>query len=327
MRRLNRLIRQERGASAVLFGLLLIPLLGSAAIAVDVGALYSDKASLQNGADAAALQVAIACAANETSPTCLSASPSGIAGLNDPANGAAIQSVAVNTSSNLVTVGVQTADLGVRHPLASLLPGVGSSTIVRASGSAEWGVPVSGPAIALAVGVCEFENHQPQTPPTKIVVQYETVTRHNCGPLLNAPGGFGWLPSSDCTIFIDISSPWVPSKTGNSTSGTGCTEAGLAKLLGTTIFVPIYDDFMGTGNNVQFHIAKFAAFTLTGFKVSGSNAYVDPTAPIPAGGGNWRGLQGFFVKYVSVSDVFKLGDPGPGDDLGAYLVRLTLRTS
>ncbi len=56
----------ERGASAVLFGLLLIPLLGFGGIAVDVGALYAEKAELQNGADAAALEVAIACAKSES---------------------------------------------------------------------------------------------------------------------------------------------------------------------------------------------------------------------------------------------------------------------
>ena len=48
MRRLIRRARGERGASAVLFGLLLIPLIGFGGIAVDVGALYAEKAQLQN---------------------------------------------------------------------------------------------------------------------------------------------------------------------------------------------------------------------------------------------------------------------------------------
>ena len=45
MRRLIRRGQRERGASAVLFGLLLIPLLGFGGIAVDVGALYAEKAA------------------------------------------------------------------------------------------------------------------------------------------------------------------------------------------------------------------------------------------------------------------------------------------
>ncbi len=45
----------ERGATAVIVTLLLVPLLGFAAIAVDVGALYAERARLQTAADAAAL--------------------------------------------------------------------------------------------------------------------------------------------------------------------------------------------------------------------------------------------------------------------------------
>jgi hypothetical protein len=157
--------------------------------------------------------------------------------------------------------------------------------------------------------------------PTKILVEYNTGTRRNC-PGAFAPGGFGWLPSSNCSVLIDVSSPWVASKTGNSTTGTGCDEGYMSGLLGTTIFIPIYDEFSGSGSNVMFHIDRFAAFKVTGFKVSGSNAYTDPGAPNC--NGSCRGVQGYFMKYVSVSEAYTLGD---GVDTGAAIVRLTLRTS
>ena len=65
MQRLTDLFRgrlsDERGATAVVFALLLVPVLGFAAIAVDVGSLYAERARLQVAADAAALAVAQDC--------------------------------------------------------------------------------------------------------------------------------------------------------------------------------------------------------------------------------------------------------------------------
>jgi hypothetical protein len=93
--------------------------------------------------------------------------------------------------------------------------------------------------------------------------------------------------------------------------------------LGDTVFIPIYDDFRGAGgSNVEFHIQQFAAFKITGFKLSGGAAFIDPDAPSCVGA--CRGLQGYFMKFVSVSDAFKLGS---GVNNGAAIVRLTLRTS
>ena len=50
----NRRTRRERGYAAVLTALILVPLLGFAGFAVDVGAWYSRAASLQRAADSAA---------------------------------------------------------------------------------------------------------------------------------------------------------------------------------------------------------------------------------------------------------------------------------
>lgn len=322
MRRLTERFRSERGASAVTFGLLLIPLLGFGGIAVDVGALYAEKAELQNGADAAALQVAIDCAKDATAAACLSADPSAIAGANDSSDGVEdIQSVVVDTVENTVIVTTNTEDLGVRHPLASMIPGIGDSTVVVAEGAAEWGQPIRGTTLALAIGYCEFANHPPQegvVSPTKILVEYNTGTRINC-PGAFAPGGFGWLPSMDCSIELDVNNPWVLSKPGNSTTNTGCSEAYMATLIGETVFIPIYDEFTGSGSNVLFHIEQFAAFKITGFKISGSNAYTDPGAP--SCNGSCRGVQGYFMKFVAVDDAFELGNGVPN---GAAIVRQIL---
>ncbi|MFH5878250.1 pilus assembly protein TadG-related protein [Arthrobacter sp. NA-172] len=54
----------EHGAVAVLIALLMVVLLVFAALAIDVGSMYAEKAQLQNGADAAVLAIAQDCAKN-----------------------------------------------------------------------------------------------------------------------------------------------------------------------------------------------------------------------------------------------------------------------
>lgn len=323
MRRLIRRLRSERGASAMLFGLLLIPLLGFGGIAVDVAALYAEKAQLQNGADAVALEIAIACGKDEAGTGCAAVDPGGLAGGNAIDGVAVIGDVDIDRVVDEVRVTTNSEDLGVRHPLAAMIPGIGETTVVTAIGAAEWGIPVRGTTLALAIGYCEFLDSPPMegvATPTKILIEYETVTRHSC-PGAFAPGGFGWLPSPDCAAEIDIEDPWVLSEPGSSPSGSGCTDTYMATLLGETIFVPIYDEFRGTGRGAEFHISQFAAFKLTGFKVSGGSAYTDPGAPRCVG--SCRGLQGYFMKYVSVSDAFELGSGG-GSGTGAGVAQLIL---
>src|SRR4051794_19216016 len=55
-------LRDERGAVAIIVALLMVGLLGFTALAVDVGAMWSEKKQLQNGADGGALAIAQACA-------------------------------------------------------------------------------------------------------------------------------------------------------------------------------------------------------------------------------------------------------------------------
>ncbi len=315
--------RRDRGASAVLVGLMLVPLVGAGAIAVDVGALYAERAQLQNGADAAALSVAANCAIDES--TCsgtAQATASNYATSNAVDSLATSLAPALNLAANTVTVTTETlSDDGamMRHPLAQLI-GIQSSTL-HAYATAEWGTPVLGSVIPLAIGQCEFALSPPQEGvenPARILVQYDTVDRRECEDILLS-GGFGWLDTATpCLALVDVNDPWVGSDPGNSLASSGCdVEDDIVPLLGTTILIPIYDEVQGTGQNGQFHISTFAAFKLTGFKFSGQNTYTDPLAP--ACRGNCRGLQGFFMNYVSVGDEFELGD---GVNTGLTVVRL-----
>lgn len=335
MRRLIRRLRAERGATATVVAFALIPLLGAGAIAVDVGALYAERAQLQNGVDAAALAIAATCAKDESdcatpsthTPTAQTYVEANAAILRSPS----ASTPAINTTDNVVTV---TATTSVDHVLASMLTGTDASD-VTASGSAEWGSPVAGSTLPLAIGICEFDEYPPADEtetPEKILVEYNTEARAGCDPTY-APGGFGWLDAVDCVADIDISGGevWHKGDRGNSLAKSGCdVEDDLAPKIGTTVLIPIYDAFkkvnhecteanLESGGVVCFHIAKFAAFDLTGFKLSGGDTYIDAGAP--ACTGSCRGLQGYFVKYVSVDDAFKLGEADPD---GLSVVRLLL---
>ncbi len=316
MRWLRERIHEERGGTAVLVGILLVPLIGFLAIAVDVGALYAERAQLQNGADAAAIAVARNCAVN--------ASCAGGAGIaqtfananaNDAA--AAVDGVTYPTtrSVRVVTSTREDGTNAMQHPFASIL-GITSST-VHAEATAEWGSPgASALVLPLAISLCEFT---PALNGTLQLIRYNQNVPNCERPAGHPiPGGFGWLDliNGQCSSQLSLGNTTLFSDTGNNFPGV-CSSI-LAGIRGTTIIVPIFDDSSGSGSNGTYHIYGFAAFTVTGWKFGGTGGEVslDPAAPRCTG--NCRGIQGRFVRWTSL-------DPGElgGPDLGASIVRLS----
>ncbi|TDW30409.1 pilus assembly protein TadG-related protein [Cryobacterium psychrophilum] len=328
MRWITARLHQERGASAVLVAILLVPLLGFAAIALDVGALYVERGQLQNGADAAALAIAQGCAADG-----VCTSPGGRAATFANANandGAASVLTPTFPTSNSVTVTSSTRVAGtnadaISHPFARFI-GVDSTT-VHAAATAEWGAPrASMIVLPLAISLCEF---RPALDGTLQLLRYDqnpNCTTPDGHPI---PGGFGWLDRVDneCEAAIDLLVARAPSEPGNSYPGI-CDDT-LTNLQGTTILVPIFDrayNPSGTevtqGQAASYHLYAFAAFTVTGWKLSGGHTFpqvnIDPAAP--KCNGNCRGIQGYFDRWVSVEAAAAvLGGP----DLGASIVRLS----
>ena len=210
MQRLIRMRGEERGAIAVTVTLLLIPILVCFAFVVDSGLLYWEKAQLQNGADAAALAVASDCA--EAGPACMATSQgvaSDIAGANanDNQANATLPSAdfVVNAGSGRVRVIASTLNdegTALRHPFASLL-GPSAST-VTATAATEWGAPVAGTVIPLAIASCELT--QIETDPNlarQIFLRSDNAAQTCPG---SYPGGFGWLDDGDgdCSVDIDV---------------------------------------------------------------------------------------------------------------------------
>jgi Flp pilus assembly protein TadG len=322
MRRLRKRLSDERGATAVLVGILLVPLIGFAAISLDVGALYVERGQLQNGADSAALAIAQECAEDGVcnSPSALAATFSD-ANANDAAANNLTPSfpndhtVTVSTS----TLEASSGDSAINHPFAALIGH--DQTTVHATATAEWGSPrASTVVLPLALSLCEFEKAAAGAEGKLLLINYEMPKSPGC--VHPIPGGFAWLDriSGGCASFINLDDGTAPSEAGN--SYPGACDSTMAGLEGTTILVPIHNGFsVEHGTDKAYTLYGFAAFKITGWKFSGAGypqVSIDKDAPKCTG--SCRGIQGYFVEYVSLENAgdYELGGP----DLGASIVRL-----
>lgn len=331
----------ERGAVAVTVALLIIPLLVCFAFVVDAGILHWEKVQLQNGADAAALAVAQDCAREGTACTAGAADlATRVAGsnANDEQAATTFDEFEVEARSGRVTVVASTLnDTGntVRHPFVSMI--TPSSAGLDASATVEWGTPTAGSVIPLAIAECEVSTIE--TDPdlaTQIFLRSDNEAQDCPG---SYPGGFGWLDDGDRNCWVDIAvDRTAPGTTGNNAVKTGCDAADFTGLLGQTVLVPIYDAFNAApggkeresgGSAGVYHIVRFAAFTVTGYRTTGGDAtYVGSTSPSFQGtgaddcdkSGKCRGLRGYFIRFVEFGEEFDLG--GGGTDGGLTVVRL-----
>lgn len=355
MRWLTSHLRAERGASAVIFGLLLVPLMGFLAISVDVGALYWEKAQLQNGADAAALAIARCEADSSPANGDCALTPAQIASNYAEANAldgyatALIPTFGVSPQGlPMVTVTVHTqvedGSGAVRHPFAQFL-GIDATT-VGAEASAEWG-PVGSGSFPLAISYCEYLNHDDSGPDDIAFVRNDN--NQPCSGTFGQPiaGGFGWLDLASrdaCAAIIDLDEATMPSNPGENIENV-CKDE-LERLKGTVVPIPIYNCNEGpcsngeNGQHGEFTIWGFAGFFITGWDFPGS-VDRDPDAPScnggsggngggngnrggNSGGGNGQnctGLQGYFTDLVEIGD-HEIDPDAP--DLGVNAVRLLI---
>ena len=193
MQRLTRRLRMrdERGAAAVLIALVLVPLLGFTAIAVDIGSVYAERTRLQTAADAAALAVAQNCARGNCGD--MLATATAMVAANDP-NVATAQPV-LSSSPLSVTV---SGDKPTHHWFAPVI-GI-DATQVRASATVAWGEPGAGTAVLpLTFSWCSFSAQTGGLASTTAQTIYFTKTANDgcTGPSGNAvPGGFAYLDTT-----------------------------------------------------------------------------------------------------------------------------------
>nr|WP_246224127.1 hypothetical protein [Pseudarthrobacter psychrotolerans] len=160
------------------------------------------------------------------------------------------------------------------------------------------------------------------------------------------PGGFGWLndPSSNCSAFVDVSSPWVQSSPGNDFDNS-CTatfagwQSKLAAGQTVEILIPIFDiscpDKGGSGtdpcssspygsNGKAFHIEAFAQISLRGWHLigGGSTYYTADASALSTSLGlknKDTGLFGKFIKKVSIAEAAVMNGPTTYGATGAGL--------
>ncbi|MFF0943876.1 pilus assembly protein TadG-related protein [Kocuria sp. CPCC 205300] len=324
----------ERGAIAVMTALTLVVLLGFAAIAIDVGMMYEERAQLQNGADSAALAVAQNCI--EKPLLCFSSAPSIAETIARDNTRDALSDIASLTFPTSASVHVQTrvsdgkADTG--HLALSFAPLLGiDDPAIAAEATVGWGGPGTGPAtLPIAVSHCQATKALEQSG-TRVVLD---ITGKSPLPGCTyqgkeVPGGFGWFrqgSKAECgqeTSYEEV----VFSDPGNdfAESCDDVLNGLLNKSIGDTLLLPVYDRTTDSGNNAKYHLAGWIAFKIEGWKFGGnatgdSGVNVREHANAGLCTGSCRGIIGTFVRYASLDELYT--DDGPLT-YGAAVVKLT----
>lgn len=329
----------------VMVALLTVILLGSVAIAVDVGAIYSERAQLQSGADAAAIGVAQECARKAPDPLCTPTSPlaTDLANQNALDGMSKVFSIGLDKTAQKVSVTTSAKEKGGIDNSVSLLfaniLGIPTKE-VGTKASAEWGSPKAGrTAFPLAFSICQVKGHVDGS--IQLLQDHGNNANPDCnyGPSGAAvAGGFGWLApdAGKCGGTIDIALGEGGSDTGNNAPGHCAAELNrwgseISAGRKITVLLPVFNRVTGTGAGAVYSLVSFAAFDVIGWKFSGSSGlpYEFRSGKSTATGvttatqcsGNCRGVIGSFVKYVSLADGYTLG---PVDEYGATIVRMTL---
>jgi Flp pilus assembly protein TadG len=174
-----------RGAIGVLVAILIGAgvLFGMAALVVDVGQIYQNRAELQNGADAAALAVAKSCAQGTCAPSIAAqyananasrltggkANVNFVCGVNGTAplgtgTCPAVQKFCpVNPPSGASYVDVETSTLlpggsTLLPPVfAGTLAGSHTGSTVHACAQAEWGAPLTAATVGFTISACTWD--------------------------------------------------------------------------------------------------------------------------------------------------------------------------
>lgn len=330
----------ERGAAAVIVAFTLVILLGFAALAVDVGAIYAEKTQLQTGADATALAIAGECAKGTSCPVAMEDQGNWLADANANDDSTGVFSV---TQPSATTVRVETnaqAAGSTDDSFALFFARVlgKETTVIHAVAEASWGAPSAATTLPWTISQCVFEQYLTPSQlaelnstgnftgdpiPTHILLRYDENAPDypGCVPQNGyAEGGFGWLDRDDgCTADIDISASEIGNDPGNDFPNE-CTGM-LATLMDDPILVPIFSTATGTGQHATYGLTGFIAFQVTGYKFGGGPALTNLDPAAPSCTGNCRGIQGFFTRYVSLEE--GLATSGGNPNYGATSVWLS----
>lgn len=335
---------RDRGSVTVIVALLMVVLLGSVAIAVDVGKIYSERSQLQSGADSAAIATAQKCAGNADDAFCSTTSTlaSSLANQNALDGSSKVLSLQLDKAARTVAVTTSAKETGGAENSVSLffadILGIPSKE-VGARSAATWGSPRAGrTAFPLAFSICQVKDNVGGS--LQLLQEHGKNSNTDCnyGPSGAAvEGGFGWLIQDPgvCGGTIDLAVSEGGSDPGNNAPGNCTTElnrwaSDITAGREVIVLLPVFNKVTGTGAGAVYSMVYFAAFKVTGWKFSGNSGlpYEFRSEKSTTTGvtvdteckGECRGVIGSFVKYVSLSDGYTLG---PVDTSGVTIVRMT----
>lgn len=309
-------LNDDRGAVAVIVAILMVPLLGFAAISIDIAATHAERQQLQTGADAAALAIAQDCVRGECNKPKSTAENFALANSH---SGNAVARLPVVPTSETGRVTVENS--AVREHWFAPVLGV-DSTEITARASAGWGAPTGGTAaLPLILTLCEFNRHAVDGRPSGIEQTIITTPAGNClddsknGSPHWVPGGFGWLAPTE------HKSCYTKTRVGtkaSSSPGNNMNQCDISTIRDRTILVPLFDssdskNTGGNGANAWYMVHGYAAFHVTGYYFSGQ----EWNAPC---GGSERCIRGYFTTMIHTDPDFEYGPGAP--DFGAAAVQL-----
>lgn len=318
----------ERGAVAVITAFSLVILLGFAALAIDVGMLYQERAELQSGADASALAIAQDCAVARAACDTPTDTAQTLANANTKDGAAAVAEAIVNKAEQSVDVRLATGDeTGVGSLSLAFARVLGhNSATVGASSGAQWGAVKKGPAqLSIAFAQCEVDAKFDDG--FVVIGMQDNKNSQACPAGTNgSAGGFGWYkleknhkdPACGATVAVSVV---VAADTGANLPSI--CEKVLIDLknnnINKTLLFPVYNTVTGTGAGAEYTITAWVAFEVWGWNLPGTLPYEFPECKAKPTECN-KGIYGKFVEYVTLDD-YELSQQPPSN--GLAVVELT----
>lgn len=300
----------------MIVAILMVPLLGFAAISIDIAATHAERQQLQTGADAAALAIAQDCARDDCGDPEATAEMLAQANSNSGEAAADLPTVPTRETGRVT---VETS--GVREHWFAPVLGV-DSTDIATSARASWGSPIGGTAaLPMIFSLCDYyagADELTGLPTGEEQTIITTPAGDGCtdaeGPH-HMPGGFGWLETDadhSCSTTTRIGEQ-AGSEPGNSPK-----QCDLSAIRNRTVLVPIFDStniesIGGNGRGGWYEVYGYAAFTVTGYYFSGQSWN-------PPCSGSQRCISGHFTTMLQDDPDFDYGPDAP--DLGASAVQL-----
>jgi hypothetical protein len=359
--------KRENGQAIIVIAIAIVVILAFAALAIDLGSVFTEKRQAQNAADAGALagaqQVALECTlAGGRSEARVREAIRAMIELNNPGaewmayyveedGGVTPYGVGLDNPNNTVLcgcpgryVGVQVAVVGSTEGFLSGL--IGQDVLAaRSVARARYGT-VSAfntgvyPITVRYTGALDYDAQ------VDLRILGEDPVAGNFGwlrwpagsgggaPQLATsltPPGDSWRYQNPGTIeagwadanpndHVMATGKWVRGDTGNVNSSA--VRAALKGLIDndTTIIIPLYDTYDGTGNNAKFRIAAFGAFELECQHISSDANKYGNCIHTGAHNKNDKWLEGKFRKWVIPSGTW--GNVPCGSDPGVWSVKL-----